>query len=161
VYPVSVKGVVVRAGRVLLLRNDRDEWELPGGRLEAGETPQRCVVREVAEETGWRVTVGPLLDCWVYEVLPGKDVVIVSYGCHLVAAVSAGAVGAGAAPDPDEVPTEPVLSGEHRQVGLFGAAELARLALPDGYRRSIALWYDLLAGGADRRGPGGSRGDRL
>ena len=32
-FPVSVKGVVVRANRVLLLRNERDEWELPGGRL--------------------------------------------------------------------------------------------------------------------------------
>ena len=31
-HPVSVKGVLLIAGRVLLLRNDRDEWELPGGR---------------------------------------------------------------------------------------------------------------------------------
>jgi hypothetical protein len=31
---VSVKGVIVRAGRVLLLKNERDEWELPGGRIE-------------------------------------------------------------------------------------------------------------------------------
>jgi hypothetical protein len=31
-FPVSVKGVVVRDGRVLLLRNERDEWELPGGK---------------------------------------------------------------------------------------------------------------------------------
>lgn len=34
-YPVSIKGVVVRDGRVLLLKNERDEWELPGGRIEA------------------------------------------------------------------------------------------------------------------------------
>jgi ADP-ribose pyrophosphatase YjhB (NUDIX family) len=55
-YPVSVKGVVVRDGRVLLLHNERGEWELPGGRLEIGETPEQCVVREIAEETGWAVT---------------------------------------------------------------------------------------------------------
>jgi hypothetical protein len=31
VFPVSVKGVAVQAGRVLLLENERDEWELPYG----------------------------------------------------------------------------------------------------------------------------------
>jgi hypothetical protein len=30
-FPVSVKGVAVQGGKVLLLRNERDEWELPGG----------------------------------------------------------------------------------------------------------------------------------
>jgi ADP-ribose pyrophosphatase YjhB (NUDIX family) len=48
-YPVSVKGVTARDGRILLLRNDRGEWELPGGRLETGETPEQCVVREIAD----------------------------------------------------------------------------------------------------------------
>jgi 8-oxo-dGTP pyrophosphatase MutT (NUDIX family) len=47
-FPVSIKGVVVQAGRVLLLHNERDEWELPGGKLELGEGPAACVVREIA-----------------------------------------------------------------------------------------------------------------
>ena len=54
-YPVSVKGVIVKAGLVLLLRNERDEWELPGGKLELGEDPARCAEREIAEEVGWKV----------------------------------------------------------------------------------------------------------
>jgi hypothetical protein len=33
-FPVSVKGVAVQYGRVLLLENERAEWELPGGKLE-------------------------------------------------------------------------------------------------------------------------------
>lgn len=33
-YPVSIKGVLVRDGRVVLMHNERDEWELPGGRIE-------------------------------------------------------------------------------------------------------------------------------
>ncbi|WP_435838167.1 NUDIX domain-containing protein [Streptomyces chrestomyceticus] len=61
-WPVSVKGVAFDArGRVLLLRNERDEWELPGGRLEIGSaggeqvpdpTPEAALEREVREETG-------------------------------------------------------------------------------------------------------------
>jgi hypothetical protein len=38
-FPVSVKGIVVRDGAVVLVRNRRDEWELPGGKLELNESP--------------------------------------------------------------------------------------------------------------------------
>ena len=82
-FPVSVKGVAVRNGRVLLLRNERAEWELPGGKLELGEDPPACVAREIAEESGWSVRVGPILDCWQYHIGTGQDVVIVTYGCHV------------------------------------------------------------------------------
>ena len=122
-FAVSVKAVVLRQGRVVLLHNDRDEWELPGGQLELGEQPADCVVREVAEEVGWAVTVGPLLDVWPYHPGPGEDVLIVTFGCHTDAG------------------TEPVLSDEHDQVGLFTEAEVAALRMPAGYRRSIATWY--------------------
>lgn len=39
------------AGRVLLGRSTRGMWELPGGRLETGESAQAACVRELAEET--------------------------------------------------------------------------------------------------------------
>src|SRR5258708_7266221 len=73
-YRVFVKGVVLLNGRVPLLLNERDELELPGGRLEVAEQPQACVVREVAEELGQFVRAEALLDAWVYEVLPGSRV---------------------------------------------------------------------------------------
>ena len=65
-FPVSIKGVLVEAGRVVLLENERDEWELPGGRLEPGEAPMTCLVREFAEELGAVVVVASIIDCWVY-----------------------------------------------------------------------------------------------
>jgi len=46
-FPVSVKGVAVQDGRLLLLENERAEWELPGGKLEIGEDPPACLVREI------------------------------------------------------------------------------------------------------------------
>jgi 8-oxo-dGTP pyrophosphatase MutT (NUDIX family) len=127
-YQVSIKGVVLRAGRVLLLHNERQEWELPGGRLELGETPPQCVAREITEETGWVVEVGPILDSWMYYIdQVERNVFIVTYGCHL----------AGGQDDVD-----PVRSHEHKQIGLFTEAEVADLVMPAGYKTSIATWFD-------------------
>ncbi|CAA9575107.1 MAG: hypothetical protein AVDCRST_MAG88-2741 [uncultured Thermomicrobiales bacterium] len=51
---VGVKGVIVVAGRVLLLqRRDRERgrfWELPGGRMEVGEEIEATLRRELGEE---------------------------------------------------------------------------------------------------------------
>ena len=50
----------------MLLLNDRDEWELPGGRLERGEDPVVCLEREFAEELGAEIVADGMLDCWLY-----------------------------------------------------------------------------------------------
>jgi 8-oxo-dGTP diphosphatase len=50
------------AGRVLLVKpNYRDHWTLPGGVCEHGEPPHAGCAREVAEEVGLLLPVGPLL----------------------------------------------------------------------------------------------------
>ncbi len=63
---VGVGAVVLREdGRVLLVRRShpprQGEWSLPGGLVELGESLADAVRREVLEECGIDVTVGPLL----------------------------------------------------------------------------------------------------
>jgi 8-oxo-dGTP diphosphatase len=52
-------GVVVRDGRLLLVHRPKyDDWTLPKGKCEPGETDEACAVREVEEETGLRCELG-------------------------------------------------------------------------------------------------------
>src|SRR5207302_10175320 len=54
-HPISVKGVLIHQHRVLLLLNERGEWDLPGGRPDPGEDHRAALEREVREETGLSV----------------------------------------------------------------------------------------------------------
>lgn len=82
--PISVKGVVIHHGRVLLLLNERGEWDLPGGRPDAGEDHGAALAREVREETNLTVEVGSALDEHLFEVLPGRFVRILPVMCQLL-----------------------------------------------------------------------------
>ena len=63
---VGIGAVIVHEGRVVLVKRRFDplagQWSIPGGAVEAGETLEACVAREMAEETGFLVEVGPVVE---------------------------------------------------------------------------------------------------
>jgi 8-oxo-dGTP diphosphatase len=63
---VGVGGVVFVEGRVLLVKRRFEplagRWSLPGGAVEVGETLAEGLAREMLEETGLDVVVGPVVD---------------------------------------------------------------------------------------------------
>lgn len=81
------------AGRVLLVRRKHEplagQWSLPGGRLELGETLEAATAREMREETGLIVDVGPLVEVFDRILLDADGAVqfhfvIADYLCNVV-----------------------------------------------------------------------------
>lgn len=127
-FPVSVKGVLfTEEKRAPLLLNERGEWELPGGKLEANEHPCECVTREIAEELGVSARACSLLNSWNYAI-GRKNILIITYFCRLT----------------ERAPSFG-LSAEHKAFHLFGLDELASLNMPTPYKEAITLGHQLSA----------------
>lgn len=119
-FPVSIKGIIKDDNnRFLVVKNERNEWELPGGRIELGETPEETVVREVKEELNLHCVVSRIIDSWTFEVLPDKHVFIVTYECMV------------------QELGEIKISEEHLEYRWVTTEQLAFIRIPEDYKKSI------------------------
>ena len=116
---VGVGGVVFADGRVLLVKRRFEplagRWSLPGGALEVGETLAEGLAREMREETGLEVDVGPVVDVFDRITRDGQGrarfhYVLVDYLCTVRAGV-------------------PTAGSDVAEVALAEAGELARYDL--------------------------------
>lgn len=119
--PISVKAVILWNGQVPLLKNERDEWELPGGKLELGESPESTLAREIEEELGWETVVRYPLHAWVYPIRPDRHVFVLTYLAeyHGVKA--------------------PAYSHEHKELALVAVEDVPDLNMPEAYKTAITL----------------------
>lgn len=121
-FPVSVKGIFLYENKIPLLKNERDEFELPGGKLDLFEKPEECVIREIKEELNLDTKVEKIIDSWLYSISSEVNVVIITYGCKLL--------------KKEEIK----ISNEHKQLILVDPYEIDLLKMPSGYKDSIKTW---------------------
>ena len=144
--PADAAGVVIvdaERGVLLLYRHrfttDTWGWEIPAGRIDAGETPAEAAAREALEETGWRP--GPLTFLTTYHPNNGQS----DLRFHLFVADGAEPVGA---------PTDPT---ESEKVEWVPVDEVRRLVashhVPDGLSLTALLWWMALGPAAPPSSP--------
>ena len=121
-----VGALIVRGGKVLLARRAKPPfqgwWDIPGGFMEAGETPEQALVREIAEETHLRVRHVELLvvvpDTYGEEGVPTLNL-------HYLVEVE---------------PGEPVHGSDVSELAWFGPEGLPdQIAFANG-REALAAW---------------------
>ena len=120
-YPVSIKGILLINNKIVLLKNERHEWEPPGGKIDPYETPEQCVLREIKEELNIDASVDHLFDSWIYKVGGKVSVLCIIYLCKPILM--------------DEQKIE--LSFEHDEYGLFTTEEIEKLNMPGKYKETI------------------------
>ncbi|WP_288373511.1 (deoxy)nucleoside triphosphate pyrophosphohydrolase [uncultured Algoriphagus sp.] len=85
--------VILADQKVLAVRRSKDMplsgyWEFPGGKVEEGESPESCIVREIAEELGIRIRVLASLPNNTHAMTSGKSILLIPF----LAAVEAGEI---------------------------------------------------------------------
>jgi ADP-ribose pyrophosphatase YjhB (NUDIX family) len=87
---VGVGAVIAVGGKIVLIRRRfeplKGHWSLPGGAVELGETLEAAIGREVQEETGFEVEVGPVIEVFDRITMDHEDrvqyhYVLVDYLC--------------------------------------------------------------------------------
>jgi 8-oxo-dGTP pyrophosphatase MutT (NUDIX family) len=109
-------------------------WEIPAGRIDAGETPEHCAARETLEESGWQP--GPLRHLTTYAPHNGTS----DARFHLFAAAGASYVGE---------PSDPSESDRIEWVAVDRLhAEIRAHRVNDGLSLTALLWFFLFGDGA-------------
>ena len=86
------KAIIIKNEKILLLRKSKDDpvsgnrWEFPGGRIELGESPEECLLRDVKEETGLEIEIVKPLKAWSFFPFTNNETQLVGVTflcCHI------------------------------------------------------------------------------
>ena len=80
----GVKGIVRKNDHILVLVKPDDTLDLPGGRVEYGETVKSALQREIDEETGLKVEINDPVEEWSFYKTPNHLIKGITIDCDYV-----------------------------------------------------------------------------
>lgn len=86
---IVTAAAMIKDGKVLIAQRQAGShmeyrWEFPGGKLEQGETPEECIVREIKEELDLDIEVVDIYKVVKFSYLE-KDILLLCYVCKVTA----------------------------------------------------------------------------
>jgi 8-oxo-dGTP pyrophosphatase MutT (NUDIX family) len=117
-FPVSAKAVIREHNKVLLLLNERGQWDFPGGKLKMKSDIESTLIEEVKEETNLSVKIGPLIYLKKHLVYR-TEVIVVIYKA-------------------ENIGIEPIyISHEHFKYNFFELTEIEKMNVPEWVAKTL------------------------
>lgn len=133
---ISIKGIICRGDSVLMLKDHKGNWELPGGGIEIGEHPNETLKREFKEELGVdAVRIESLVDVWDFYNETEQNLhqfIIIVYSCSVNF-------------------SELIFSSEHLDMKWVGLNQVNNVQMRDGYKKSLTKFKNMRSESNERR----------
>tara|TARA_B100000787_G_scaffold139215_1_gene108100 strand:- start:4731 stop:5171 length:441 start_codon:yes stop_codon:yes gene_type:complete len=117
-FPVSVKAIIIDDNKVLCLKNERNEWDLAGGKINFNEDIEESLKREVKEETNLNINNFNILKP-VNLTFNDVSVIVLIYSVNI------------------SCDSPIIISYEHSEYNFFSKSEVMNLNLPQYYKNLI------------------------
>lgn len=128
---VSIKGLLCRENRILVLKTatKKGTYELPGGRIDFGETVEQAFQREMREELGFEsARLGKLINAWSFtDIRDGIDHHFIILDFEIFTNES-----------------RIRLSDEHIEYKWISLKDLEKINMRDGHKTSIEKYFGLV-----------------
>jgi len=121
---VTTKGLVRDVDKIFMVKDQAGNWELPGGRIDFGESPEITLKREFAEELGIdSIEIGKIINVWDFTTRADEDdyhFVVLVYECKA---------------DLSNIK----ISDEHLEYKWIALKDIDKYPMRDGYKETIRL----------------------
>ena len=117
-FPISIKAIIIDDNKVLCLKNERNEWDFVGGKINFNEDTEECLKREVKEETNLNIKNLNILKP-LNLIFNDVPVFVLLYTAEISCDSSIS------------------VSYEHSEYNLFSKSEIKNLNMPQDYKNLI------------------------